>query len=996
MKNSNFISAVTASLLFIGCGGDGSDSPISTNNEATVNGTSSEIGTGYYVDAAVAGVRFKCGIEEGLTDVDGKFIFEKGKSCTFKLGDLVLRELNATSLENNVTVFEDNAEVAKLLQTMDRDGNASNGIDILPETHEVIMEQKIKEVPTSDEILEEIKDALEEKRPESYIGEIVSDAEVLKHLNETRQRIKDEGLKTHNDVEEENKTEAGERSSTRNDLKEPKSDEENKELETISDMVSSDTNRTDVEEREDSSESKNPRATKEPESGDATVIVDLNRTHTEVRENLNRSKNPNNGTVIIDDNKDEVEETIKSNIKTFPLFRDKGVDEAKTAENEVLIRFKEGMEDSAEFQAKLEKYLGKNAHRLERFRAIGTGHIKSETKSTEELEKILKKSEFSEYIKSVTKNHIMHLSDTSDVNYGQIWAIENNGQTINNVTGTADADMDVAEAWEKTKGSNEVIVAVLDTGVDYTHSDLVDNMWQGNVNHGYDFAADNTGANDADPMPDLPYADNGHFHGTHVAGTIGAVANNSIGVTGVAQNVSIMALKVFRPDGAGYTSDILEALNYVSQKIDEGENIVAINASYGATEGSQSDTLNEVIKELGAKGVVFCAAAGNEGTNNDQLPVYPASYDASNIIAIAASDANDNIATFSNYGTTSVDVAAPGTNILSTYPGDEYAYLQGTSMATPNVAGTVALLATYYPNATANELKAMIINNVDVKSALNGKVVSNGRVNINEALGVKDAPVNNIAPIATNDSYVTAYMTAKSLDILSNDSDVDGDKLSVIEFTQADNGIVEQDNAQLRYIPNDGFSGEDSFRYTISDGEANATATVTMSVNEEEKVNTAPIANADQVETSYETSVSFNVLINDSDNENDTLAISEFTQTSNGTLRLDAGIFTYSPNSTFWGEDSFNYSVSDGLTTSTAKVTIAVAEKVAIESPVEDDNATEVETPVEDNNRTDERSPIEDVNQTRLKHPIKCDKGMKSKYHIKDNFDNGTRSVPKH
>jgi len=399
--------------------------------------------------------------------------------------------------------------------------------------------------------------------------------------------------------------------------------------------------------------------------------------------------------------------------------------------------------------------------------------VESTSWSSKKLLEVFSSNAFKKYVKSVSLDYIYRAEKSNDTYYSKLWAIENTGQDVNNKSGTVDADIDAAEAWEKTKGDNNVVVAVLDTGVDYTHADLADNMWQGNSYHGYDFAGDDNGNNDNNPMPDEPYSENGHYHGTHVAGTIGAAGDNSDGISGVAQNVSVMAVKVFRPNGSGYSSDILEGVNYVLDQIENGVNVVAVNASYGGG-GSQNDAMNDAIKKLGQKGVVFCAAAGNNGKNIDNDPMYPASYNADNIIAIAATDQDDVLASFSNYGVKSVDVAAPGTNILSTYPENKYAYLNGTSMATPQVAGSIALLAAQYPESTVAERKAMILDNVDVKSSLNNKVATSGRVNINKALGTADEEPENTAPSAQNDSASTEYNTAVTVDVLANDSDSDG------------------------------------------------------------------------------------------------------------------------------------------------------------------------------------------------------------------------------
>ena len=601
----------------------------------------------------------------------------------------------------------------------------------------------------------------------------------------------------------------------------------------------------------------------------------------------------------------------------------------KFADNEIIITFKKGEKATEEFRHMLQKFLGDKEYHEHEYKSLGAMHIKSNKFGTKALLDILKNPVFSKYVERVSPNNIMSVESTNDSSYDKLWAINNSGQEVNGQTGVADADMDVEEAWEKSTGDSSVVVAVLDTGVDYRHSDLYENMWNGNKNHGYDFAGDNDGVNDDDPMPDAPYDENGHYHGTHVAGIIGAIGNNEQGVSGVAQKVSIMAIKVFRPNGYGYTNDILEGLDFVAQKVDEGVNIVAVNASYGGG-GSQDDATNEAIKKLGEKGVVFCAAAGNSSADIDENPTYPASYNASNIISIAATDQNDALASFSNYGKNSVDVAAPGTNILSTYPEDKYAYLQGTSMATPNVAGAIALLASYYPDSTMKERRDMIIDNVDTKDALNGKVASGGRVNINNALKDKEGtpePEPNSAPVAEDDNISTAYEVPVTIDILANDSDKDEDNLTIASYTTPENGTVEKKDAQLIYTPNDNFSGVDSFKYTITDGEDNTEAKVTVTVKEEEKKNSIPMAKDDHATTSYETEITLNVLKNDSDADGEDLTIKSFTKPNNGKVEKIDNELVYTPNDEFSGEDDFDYTITDGIDSATAKVLIKVEEE---------------------------------------------------------------------
>ncbi len=394
------------------------------------------------------------------------------------------------------------------------------------------------------------------------------------------------------------------------------------------------------------------------------------------------------------------------------------------AVGEVLVSFTDQSSSNSLYNVNLyNAILGKNQYTQKIFSNLSSALIQSDGYTTQEL---IAKFAALDSVESVSPNYINHLMGaTNDTYYNDLWAMENTGQN----GGTVDADIDAKEAWDIQSGSRDVVVAVVDTGIDYTHSDLIANMWDGSAYglnyHGYDFTGDSLGNNDDDPMPELS-------HGTHVAGIIGASANNNIGVVGVAHEVSLMALKVFRSDGTALDSDILEAMNFISQKIDEGVNIVAINASYGTS--GRSDVIKNAIEELGAKGVIMCAAAGNENSNNDGRPTYPASYDLDNIISVAATDRNDKLASFSNYGRITVDIAAPGAYITSSAMGNNYETHNGTSMAAPHVAGAVALLAANDLNATALERIERILSSVDSIASLTNKVSSGGRLNIHNAL----------------------------------------------------------------------------------------------------------------------------------------------------------------------------------------------------------------------------------------------------------------------
>jgi subtilisin family serine protease len=262
----------------------------------------------------------------------------------------------------------------------------------------------------------------------------------------------------------------------------------------------------------------------------------------------------------------------------------------------------------------------------------------------------------------------------NDPRYSELWGLNNTGQT----GGTSDADIDAPEAWQTTTGSSSVIVAVIDTGVCYDHPDLAANMWQNSAEAGGTPGVDDDGNGYIDDIygidppgtagstPDTDPMD-GYGHGTHCSGTIGAVGDNSTGITGVNWTVKIMALKMFDDAGGnGYDSNAIECIEYcIDQKTNYSQNIVAINASWGGT--GYNSLLKTAIENAGAAGIVFCAAAGNDGTDNDSTPHYPSTYTSSNIIAVMATNHTDGDGGM-NYGATSVDVGAPGVAILSTVP----------------------------------------------------------------------------------------------------------------------------------------------------------------------------------------------------------------------------------------------------------------------------------------------------------------------------------------
>ncbi|MBN8459852.1 MAG: S8 family serine peptidase [Verrucomicrobia bacterium] len=323
----------------------------------------------------------------------------------------------------------------------------------------------------------------------------------------------------------------------------------------------------------------------------------------------------------------------------------------------------------------------------------------------------------------------------NDPRFDELWAHRNMGQS----GGKSDADIKSTLAWSHTTGSEQVVVAVIDTGVDYEHPDLAGCIFEntndpvdgidGDQNgylddtHGWNFYATNR-----DPMDD-------HFHGTHVAGTIGARGDNAVGVAGVTWRTRILPLKFLSFAGSGVTSDAIAAIRYAA---DSGARV--LNNSWGG--GAYSNLLEDAIRYAGQKGCLFVAAAGNDGADSDTAPLYPAAYDLDNILSVAATSDRDELAGFSNFGGISVDLAAPGVGILSTSPRlptaamtaeglpANYATLSGTSMAAPHVSGAAALLLSLEPTLPAVDVKSRILSRGDPIPALLGLCASSSRLNL--------------------------------------------------------------------------------------------------------------------------------------------------------------------------------------------------------------------------------------------------------------------------
>ena len=375
---------------------------------------------------------------------------------------------------------------------------------------------------------------------------------------------------------------------------------------------------------------------------------------------------------------------------------------ADYVESEALVIFKKGTSEANVQQSKARHNLDtvRKYGSISRQRGRDHCHVRSVTQTTAALIAALLNDPAVELAEPNYRRRPTGISTPGDPDFSKLWALSNTGQRVNGTLGTAGVDIRFLDAWGMAKPSGaEIVVAVIDLGIDLGHPDLAANLWtnpgeiagdgldndgNGLVDdvHGYDFASHDANPSDAD------------LHGTHVSGIIAAVSNNGIGITGAAFNAHIMALKV-SSDGIYMNDDaIIAAIDYAVMMKGRGVNIVAINASFGG--GSSSTIESNAIQAAGNAGIVFCAAAGNDGLDNTATPFYPASYRLPNMLVVAASDSNNKLASFSNFGSR-VDLAAPGTDIYSTIP----TWLGITSASVSRGATSYAATALTYSGVTS-------------------------------------------------------------------------------------------------------------------------------------------------------------------------------------------------------------------------------------------------------------------------------------------------------
>jgi subtilisin family serine protease len=430
---------------------------------------------------------------------------------------------------------------------------------------------------------------------------------------------------------------------------------------------------------------------------------------------------------------------------------------------ELLLRFRDGTPAAARRRA--QRALG--ARSLRSFTAIGVHHWRLPPGlDVQKAIDRLSNGAAGRALVYAEPNYLFRSHDAAqDPRRGDLWGLHNLGQT----GGTADADIDALEAWSVHVGSAEVVVGIIDSGLDYTHEDLAAHVW---VNPGEDLDADGivsesdfNGVDDDGNgyVDDLrgwdfrnddndPMDDNGH--GTHTAGTVGAVGDNGIGVTGVCRRVTLMPLKFLDAGGSGSTDDAIDAVLYAASfETEAGGKIVRFtNNSWGG--GRRSRALEDAIA---ASGSLFIASAGNDGHGRKQ---YPSGYDLDNVVSVAATDHADELASFSNYGSDWVDLAAPGVRILSTVPSNGYGNKNGTSMAAPHVTGAAALLLASNPGWTNAQVKSALLEGVDELPALGGLVLTNGRLNLRASIGADELPPDESPPGTVADFSASASGSA--------------------------------------------------------------------------------------------------------------------------------------------------------------------------------------------------------------------------------------------
>jgi subtilisin family serine protease len=466
---------------------------------------------------------------------------------------------------------------------------------------------------------------------------------------------------------------------------------------------------------------------------------------------------------------------------------------------EIIIKYRSSVTTSVQ-----ESYLQRFGINMIR-RSTTLGFLRGRT--TQDVDKIIQACKADPNVEYAEPNYYVYAVET--IPEGEPFAVKQGSPLVPNdsrfndqwnMNNSNDADIDGPEAWATQTGSSDVLVAIIDTGIDYDHEDLKDQMWRnpgesggGKENNGIDddangYKDDYRGWNFVFDSND-PYDNN--QHGTHCAGIVGAVGNNGKGIAGVNWRVKMMALKFLGQDGSGTTEDAAEAIIYATKM---GAKV--LSNSWGG--GENSRTLQDAIQYAHDNGVLFIAAAGNESSNTDRIANYPSNYGVPNVVSVASSDRNDALSSFSNYGRYTVDLAAPGSSILSAQPLGRYQLLSGTSMATPHVAGVAALIWAQYPSLTMNQVLVRLLGSTDRKNAFVGRMATGGRLNAANAFST-----NPVIALTTD----LPYTANTSGPYKVNTSVVDDGAVASVKLVYSINGTT-SDSVAMVSTGNDSYTAD--------------------------------------------------------------------------------------------------------------------------------------------------------------------------------------------
>ena len=502
-----------------------------------------------------------------------------------------------------------------------------------------------------------------------------------------------------------------------------------------------------------------------------------------------------------------------------PVYSQRHEPRRAYVEDQILVKFKANSEpiaDAEQFADEVFRTRGARAEALSpraRGGSVRLVHLNGQLS----VEEAVRRAKADPRVEYAEPDYIVQASETipNDVYFSQMWGLSNTGCFF---CDQPTANIDAPRAWDITTGSDDVVAVVLDTGVDIGHEDLAPNIWvnpnetpgNGIDDDGNGFVDDVNGWNFIDSNNDVFKSSNEDFHGTHVAGSIGAVGDNGKGVTGVAWHVKLMSLKFLGgPKGKGSTGNAVRGINYAISQRNQGVNIRTINASWGGPGDSQS--LRDAIAAAGEAGILFVCAAGNSGNDVDETPEFPSGFGAlPTCLSVAAMNQADGLADFSNFGHSTVGVGAPGQSILSTFPRNQflpmggYGALSGTSMSTPYVTGIAVLLWSHEPSLTPADVKQRIVSTSEPIPALVSKTANSGRANAYDAL------INRIAaprsPIVLSAEFSKKAVTLDGFGFLSGSSviEANGVPISPIDYDDSfalSNGTLTRLTAKIGKKP---------------------------------------------------------------------------------------------------------------------------------------------------------------------------------------------------